>query len=69
LVEKGSQFHFDHILFRDFLRTNRQDALAYEALKSFLAKKFPGDREAYTDGKSDFVGEMLSKAKRAFTRV
>jgi len=62
LVERDSRFHFEHLLFRDFLRVNRDDALAYEALKTALAEQFPKDREGYTDGKSDFVGEILARA-------
>ncbi len=65
LVERGSRFHFDHLLFRDYLRVNRQDALSYEQLKFTLAKQFPNDREAYTDCKSEFVKSILEVARGA----
>ena len=65
LVERDSQFHFDHLLFRDYLRANRGKAVAYESLKISLAKQFPNDRESYTDGKSEFVGNILKKTQEA----
>ena len=41
--------------FRDRLRADPATAADYVALKRELAGRFPGDREAYTDGKAAFV--------------
>jgi GrpB-like predicted nucleotidyltransferase (UPF0157 family) len=32
----------------------------YTGLKRDLAERFADDREAYTDGKADFIGRVLS---------
>ncbi len=51
-----------HLLFRDYLRTDPEDARAYGALKRQLAARFRDDREAYTEAKSAFVAEILRRA-------
>lgn len=48
-----------HIAFRDYLRTHPKDAHDYANLKRNLAGKFGADRDAYTKGKSVFVGRIL----------
>ena len=48
------------LLFRDRLRSDRSMAQSYARLKSELAVRFENDREAYTDGKSEFVASVLS---------
>ena len=63
LVERKTPFHRDHILFRDYLRTHRDAARGYEILKRQLARRYPDDRDRYTDGKSDFVATILEKAR------
>lgn len=47
--------------FRDFLRTDPAIAGEYERLKEALADRHPDDREAYTDGKAEFVAEVLRR--------
>ena len=51
----GSDFWIRHLAFRDYLRTHADAASEYEALKRALAAKFREDREAYTEGKTEFV--------------
>lgn len=51
----------DHLRFRDHLRSHNQDREAYAALKRQLARRFPQDRLAYTEGKSEFIAEVLSR--------
>jgi GrpB-like predicted nucleotidyltransferase (UPF0157 family) len=63
LVERGTPFHVDHLLFRDYLRTNTDVARSYAALKRQLAERFPDDRDGYTDAKSDFVANVLQEAR------
>lgn len=62
IVEKGHSFYRKQILFRDFLRANPDAAKDYLKLKFDLANKFADDREAYTNGKSEFVNAILQKA-------
>ena len=63
LTLAGSAFWRDHRLFRDWLRAHPDTAAAYAALKRDLATRFPRDREAYIDGKSTFVANVLRMAQ------
>jgi GrpB-like predicted nucleotidyltransferase (UPF0157 family) len=58
----GSQEYSRHIAFRDYLRTHPEDVSAYAALKRNLAHKFATDREAYNQGKTEFVRQILRRA-------
>lgn len=49
------------IAFRDRLRSDERVRRDYERLKRDLAAAHPGDRDAYTDGKSDFVLSALAQ--------
>ncbi len=51
-----------HIIFRDWMNLRPERAKEYEALKVDLAARFENDREAYTNGKSEFVERMLTEA-------
>jgi GrpB-like predicted nucleotidyltransferase (UPF0157 family) len=57
-----SQEHRRHLLFRDHLRKHQEDANAYASRKRELAGKCGDDRERYTQGKSEFVSEILQRA-------
>ena len=59
LVEKDTEFWRTHLLFRDVLRADPDEAKHYAELKLRLAAQFANDREAYTDGKSDFIQAVL----------
>lgn len=52
------------LVFRDYLRARPDEAQRYERLKRDLAMVHRDDREAYTDAKSAFVVEILTKARR-----
>jgi GrpB-like predicted nucleotidyltransferase (UPF0157 family) len=54
-----------HIAFRNHLRTHAADANAYAFLKRELASRFPIDREAYNQGKSEFVQRILQRTLEA----
>ena len=54
-----------HLLFRDYLRTHPESVTAYQTLKEDLAERYPQNREAYTDGKHEFIQRLLREA-RAF---
>lgn len=62
IVEPGSEFYRVQLLFRDYLRAHPRDAAAYASLKYQLAGQYHLDREAYTDGKSAFIQEILRLA-------
>jgi GrpB-like predicted nucleotidyltransferase (UPF0157 family) len=61
---KNETFLFwDRLLFRDYLRAHPAEARRYEAVKRDLAARFPDDREAYTDGKTEYVYGVMQKAR------
>jgi GrpB-like predicted nucleotidyltransferase (UPF0157 family) len=64
LVPVRSPLWVDRLLFRDFLRRHPDAAQEYSALKDALAAKYRLDREAYTDGKSEFVRSVIGRARR-----
>jgi GrpB-like predicted nucleotidyltransferase (UPF0157 family) len=64
-VPIGSWFFDEQVLFRDWLRTNPEDARAYGELKRGLAAELRGDRKGYTDAKGPFIRAVLAKARAA----
>ena len=60
IVVRGGTPWTDRLAFRDALRRDPHLAHRYAALKTMLARKHQGDREAYTDAKADFVRTVLS---------
>jgi GrpB-like predicted nucleotidyltransferase (UPF0157 family) len=62
IVPFGSPLWFDRLRFRDALRSDSKRAEQYAELKRHLAKRYRHDREAYTEGKSDFVTAVLAEA-------
>jgi len=55
---------WERLLFRDHLRSHPEAAAAYEALKRRLAALHVNDREAYTEGKTDFIAAIMDEARR-----
>jgi len=53
---------WQRLRFRDHLRAHPEARDAYLALKLDLARRFPEDREAYTEGKQGFVDEIMRQA-------
>lgn len=51
-----------HLVFRDYMISHPEDAATYAHLKEELARKFPGDIEAYHDGKDAFVEGVERRA-------
>jgi GrpB-like predicted nucleotidyltransferase (UPF0157 family) len=62
LVPYGSALWTARIVFRDRLRTDPGVAARYAELKRRLAADFGHDREAYTDGKGEFVDRIVAEA-------
>ena len=51
------------IAFRDALRADAALAADYWKLKRRLAARFPNDRAAYTDAKSDFIRAVIERTR------
>ena len=62
IVVTTSDFWHSHLLFRDYLRQNKDLAQDYGNLKRRLAVKYKGNRPAYTEAKADFIESVLKKA-------
>jgi len=60
LVPVGSSMWVERLAFRDRLRADASARIEYAALKDDLATRYSDDREAYTDGKTDFVRRMVA---------
>jgi GrpB-like predicted nucleotidyltransferase (UPF0157 family) len=60
MVEPHFQ-HWDRLLFRDYLIAHPEAAQKYLHLKFHLANQHPNDREAYTNGKTDFIASIMAR--------
>ncbi|MBE6894040.1 MAG: GrpB family protein [Ruminococcaceae bacterium] len=58
----GGKEWTDYINMRDYLNAHKEKAIEYSNIKKYLAEKYPDDRTAYTNGKSDFITEILHSA-------
>jgi GrpB-like predicted nucleotidyltransferase (UPF0157 family) len=56
---------WEALLFRDYLIAHPDAAQQYVDVKRRLASEFPNDREAYTDGKTEFVRRITDIARAA----
>lgn len=54
---------WDEIVFRDYLISNPDAALAYADLKRLLADKYVNDREKYTESKTEFISRIVRVAR------
>lgn len=63
ITEPTSDFWIDHILFRDYLCQYPEVAQAYGNLKIKLAQQHRTDRVAYGHAKTDFIEDVLTKAR------
>lgn len=61
LVPNGSRRYRDELAFRDRLRADPRLAADYAALKHRLAERHRDDREAYTEGKTKFLQQVLAE--------
>ncbi len=62
LIPTGSPRYLEEIAFVDYLHAHPETARDYAVLKRQLAQRFRTDREAYTDGKGEFVSEVTQRA-------
>jgi GrpB-like predicted nucleotidyltransferase (UPF0157 family) len=64
VCELGSTWERACLVLRDELRARPELAAAYAELKQRLAAAVGTDREAYTDGKSDFIRRVVDSTDR-----
>lgn len=62
VVRAGSMEWRNYVNFRDYLNFYPKKAAEYEALKQELQRRFPNDRNAYTEGKAEWIAYTLRKA-------
>ena len=62
VVRPDAERFRDQLTFRDRLRASPELARQYAALKRRLAGEHAGDREAYSEGKADFVRRVVGAA-------
>lgn len=56
----------DELYFRDYLNENQLKAIEYEKLKLELFNKCKLNRDLYTDGKKEFVSEIVNLAREKY---
>jgi GrpB-like predicted nucleotidyltransferase (UPF0157 family) len=69
---KGQAYHvhiryrgdWDEIRFKDYLIKHKEIAKEYETLKLELAEKYPNDREAYTDSKTEWIEKINNLTRK-----
>ena len=69
---KGQAYHvhiryrgdWDEVRFRDYLIKNKEIAKEYEILKLNLAEKYPNDRVAYTDSKTEWIEKINNLTRK-----
>lgn len=59
----GNDAWHNYINLRDYLNAHKEKAEEYSALKEGLAVHYADDRIAYTDGKKEFIEEILKFAR------
>ncbi|HML06236.1 MAG TPA: GrpB family protein, partial [Methanobacterium sp.] len=64
MVKINSDFWINQLLFRNYLQNNHKAKKDYENLKKDLAKREWDSINDYADAKSDFINEILEKAKK-----
>lgn len=53
-----------YITFRDRLRENKDEAMAYERLKLELMERYQEDRNGYTEAKAEFILSVMEKGSK-----
>ncbi len=63
LTEKQSNFYSRTTAFRDYLNSHPEEAKKYSKIKQKLANKHANQRSKYTEKKSEFIENILEKAR------
>ncbi|MBP7807182.1 GrpB family protein [Candidatus Saccharibacteria bacterium] len=64
ICKTGSDWERRHLLFRDWLRTDKDDHNAYRQLKETLAEQDWETMNHYADAKSDLIQEITKHAEK-----
>jgi len=64
MVEASFHEYWERLRFRDYLVAHPEAAGEYARLKTRLAAAHPEGRVAYTEGKSEFIGRIMSLIRR-----
>jgi GrpB-like predicted nucleotidyltransferase (UPF0157 family) len=64
IVKFNSNLWKNQLLFRDYLRKNKEAVKKYNELKEKLAEKYKDDRKKYVVGKGEFIKSIIKKAKQ-----
>lgn len=67
VVEHGSAFWQDNLLFRNYLIAHPEKAKEYASLKETLLKEHGADRPTYSENKKAFVERIIAEAKSEHT--
>nr|WP_138494989.1 GrpB family protein [Paenibacillus pinistramenti] len=62
--QTGSWSEQFHLLFRDYLRTHKDDRDRYAEAKIELADQYRDQRELYVEAKTPIVWEIMMRAKK-----
>lgn len=62
--EFGSWSEQCSLLFRDYLRTNKDDCRKYAVVKYDLMKQYRNERDRYVEGKEPIIWEIMSRASK-----
>lgn len=62
MSEKTHANWIKQIAFRDYLLVHPEAVKAYADLKTLLAEQYRTDREAYTEGKTEFIRSILESS-------
>ena len=61
---EGHENLVNQLLFRDYLNTHPEAVHEYNKLKQLLLEKYPIKRYKYTEGKTDFVMNIMRLAQK-----
>ena len=64
VVLKNSIEWKNYLNFRDYLNSNKQAALEYEAVKIKMTELYPDNRDAYLEGKKEIISRLLKEAEK-----
>jgi len=62
--QRGSWAELFALLYRDYMRSNADEAERYADIKRMLAEKHRNDQPAYTDAKEPYLWELMRRADR-----
>jgi len=64
MYAKNNRYLKEQLLFRDYLNCNEESRQEYQELKERLSKIYSTDKHAYADAKTEFIKNIILKARR-----